>query len=55
MCGEPLPPRSTLNLKREFPRIPFYPDFWQWADWGRALMDLHIGYESGRTVRAETN
>jgi predicted helicase len=34
------------NLRREFPRIPFYPDFWQWADWGKALMDLHIGYES---------
>ena len=35
----------ALNLKREFPRIPFYPDFWQWADWGEALMELHIGYE----------
>jgi predicted helicase len=33
------------NLKREFPRIPFYPDFWQWVDWGQALMALHIGYE----------
>ena len=38
--------KYALNLKREFPRIPFYPDFWQWADWGRTLMDLHIGYES---------
>jgi len=36
----------ALNLKREFPRIPFYSDFWQWADWGKTLMDLHIGYES---------
>lgn len=34
------------NLKREFPRIPFYDDFWRWAEWGEALMDLHIGYES---------
>jgi predicted helicase len=34
------------NLKREFPRIPFYPDFWIWAGWGEALMQLHIGYES---------
>jgi len=34
------------NLKREFPRIPFYPDFWQWAAWGEALMALHIGYEA---------
>jgi len=33
------------NLKRELPRIPFYPDFRQWADWGQQLMALHIGYE----------
>lgn len=33
------------NLKRELPRIPFYPGFRRWADWGRTLMDLHIGYE----------
>jgi predicted helicase len=38
--------KYALNLKREFPRIPFYADFWQWADWGKALMDLHIGYET---------
>jgi predicted helicase len=35
-----------LNLKREFPRIPFYEDFQKWATWGRQLMDLHIGYEN---------
>ena len=34
------------NLKREFPRIPFYEDFWRWADWGERLMALHIGYET---------
>jgi predicted helicase len=38
--------KYAQNLKREFPRIPFYPDFWRWAQWGRELMDLHIGYES---------
>ena len=38
--------KYALNLKREFPRIPFYADFWQWTDWGKVLMDLHIGYES---------
>jgi predicted helicase len=38
--------KYALNLKREFPRLPFYADFWQWADWGKALMDLHIGYET---------
>nr|MBA3449343.1 DNA methyltransferase [Pseudaminobacter sp.] len=38
--------KYALNLKREFPRIPFYPDFWAWAEWGKRLMELHIGYES---------
>lgn len=37
--------KYAQNLKREFPRIPFYADFWQWATWGEALMQLHIGYE----------
>ena len=36
----------ALNLKREFPRIPLYPDFARWRDWGRVLLDLHIGYET---------
>ncbi len=34
------------NLKREFPRIPFYTDFWKWANWGKELMELHINYET---------
>ncbi len=34
------------DLKRSFPRIPFYPDFWRWADWGEALMGLHVAYEA---------
>ena len=34
------------NLKRDFPRIPFYKDFWKWANWGKELMNLHIGYET---------
>jgi predicted helicase len=37
--------KYALNLKREFPRIPFYADFWQWAGWGKALMEMHIDYE----------
>lgn len=41
--------KYALNLKREFPRIPFYgatrAEFWRWAGWGRELMELHIGYE----------
>jgi predicted helicase len=43
------------NLKREFPRIPFYDDpeqknlgacFHKWVKWGKALMDLHLNYET---------
>ena len=38
--------KYELNLKREFPRLPFYDDFRKWATWGKALMDLHINYET---------
>lgn len=34
------------NLKRDFPRIPFYENFQQWVGWGRRLMDLHINYKT---------
>jgi predicted helicase len=33
------------NLKREFPRIPLYADFWKYAEAGRKLMELHLNYE----------
>ncbi len=38
--------KYELNLKREFPRLPFYENFHQWAAWGTALMDLHLNYET---------
>ena len=38
--------KYELNLKREFPRIPFYDNFLTWVAWGRQLMDLHINYET---------
>ncbi len=38
--------KYALNLKRDFPRLPLYADFWQWVTWGKTLMELHIGYES---------
>jgi len=38
--------KYSINLKRKFPRLPFYADFWQWATWGEKLMNLHIGYET---------
>jgi predicted helicase len=40
--------KYALNLKREFPRIPFYDDFAKWAGWGQQLLDLHIGYEKAK-------
>ncbi len=38
--------KYAINLKREFPRLPFYPDFQQWATWGHTLMTLHLNYET---------
>jgi predicted helicase len=38
--------KYAQNLKREFPRIPFYAGFWQWVAWGESLMQMHIGFES---------
>ena len=37
--------KYEINLKREFPRMPFYKDFYKWVKWGKQLMDLHINYE----------
>jgi predicted helicase len=38
--------KYELNLKREFPRLPFYQDFHQWTNWGKTLMELHLNYET---------
>lgn len=43
--------KYAQNLRREFPRIPFYADFWQWADWGKELMELHIGFEQAAPAK----
>jgi predicted helicase len=40
--------KYEINLKREFPRLPYYDDFRQWAKWGKALMALHLDYEQAR-------
>jgi predicted helicase len=45
--------KYELNLKRDFPRLPFYTDFWKWAKWGKTLMDLHIGYEEEKPFALE--
>lgn len=38
--------KYELNLKREFPRLPYYENFQQWVNWGEKLMELHINYET---------
>ena len=38
--------RYALDLLREFPRLPFYADFREWALMGQELLDLHVGFES---------
>jgi predicted helicase len=45
--------KYAQNLKRDFPRIPFYTHFWKWAEWGRELMELHIGYEAVEPLALE--
>ncbi len=46
--------KYELNLKRELPRLPFYKDFWQWARWGKMLMNLHIYYEKAKPYALKT-
>ncbi|MFN7208982.1 MAG: type ISP restriction/modification enzyme, partial [Aggregatilineales bacterium] len=38
--------RFAEALKKELPRIPLAADFWAYAEVGRRLGDLHVGYES---------
>ena len=42
-----------FDLLREFPRIPLFRDFDNWAHWGRELLDLHIGFESAEPFQLE--
>ena len=34
------------DLSKEIPRIPFAPDFYVFSETGKALADLHLGYET---------
>lgn len=43
--------KYELNLKREFPRIPFYKDFAKWRDWGKELMEIHLEYETAKPYK----
>ena len=40
--------KYEVNLRREFPRIPFYENFRKWSEWGKVLMDIHINYEAAK-------
>ncbi len=37
--------KYAANLKRELPRIPLAPNFWDFANAGKKLADLHLNYE----------
>lgn len=37
--------RYETNLKKELPRIPLVPGFWEYVTIGRELADLHVNYE----------
>ena len=36
--------KYQTELKRDFPRIPFYDDFWSFAKIGKKLLDLHSSF-----------
>ena len=37
--------RYAANLKRDLPRLPYAPDFWNFAKAGQRLGEIHVGYE----------
>ena len=37
--------RYQANLKRDLPRLPYTPDFWEFAKAGQRLGEIHIDYE----------
>ena len=41
------------NLSKELPRIPFAPDFHAFAKAGKALGELHVGYERSERYSLE--
>ena len=38
-----------VDLRRDFPRVYFQEDFAWWAQQGRALLDMHLGFETAET------
>ena len=37
--------RYEANLKRDLPRLPYTPNFWEFAQAGQRLGEIHVGYE----------
>ena len=37
--------RYQANLKRDLPRLPYAPGFWEFAKAGKRLGKIHVGYE----------
>ena len=38
--------RYQANLKRDLPHLPYTPDFWGFAEAGKRLGEIHVGYEA---------
>ncbi len=45
--------RYAANLRKELPRIPFAPVFWEFAAAGARLAQLHVGYENEKEYPLE--
>ncbi|OQX97830.1 MAG: hypothetical protein B6I24_07410, partial [Bacteroidetes bacterium 4572_128] len=45
--------KYEINLKRDFPRIPFYNDFEKWVKFGEELMNLHLNFENAKAYNLE--
>ncbi len=45
--------KYEINLKRDFPRIPFYNNFEKWVKFGEKLMNLHLNFEDVKAYNLE--
>ncbi len=34
--------KYSHSLQHHFPRLPFLDNFWQWANWGKQLLEMHL-------------
>ena len=45
--------RYAANLRRELPRLPLCPGFWDFTHCGSRLAELHVGYEDQAEYKLE--